>query len=64
MIYKKLNKILDSLTALEYLVLLNISNNFDEDILNDTKYIETLESLRLKDYISLNNKLTFMVIDK
>ena len=58
MIYKKLNKILDSLTALEYLVLLNVSNNFDEDILNDTKYIETLESLRLKDYISLNNKLT------
>lgn len=58
MIYKKLNKILDSLTALEYLVLLNISNNFDEDILNDTKYTETLESLRLKDYISLNNKLT------
>jgi hypothetical protein len=57
-IYKKLNKILDSLTALEYLVLLNISNNFDEDILNDTKYTETLESLRLKDYISLNNKLT------
>lgn len=58
MIYKKLNKILDSLTALEYLVLLNISNNFDEDILNDAKYTETLESLRLKDYISLNNKLT------
>ena len=59
MIYKKIRKILDdNLTALDYLVLLNIANGMESDFLEDPDFTETFTRLDKKGYIALNKKLT------